>query len=102
MKFTNVGTIIAVRELDLHGGGKVTVTIGKPEKFPDAEDYYCSYQIIGIKRSSVRYAGGVDAVQALELALKMIGADLYTSDEARAGALSWKGNDEGDLGFPRS
>lgn len=101
MKLTSVGTVIAVRELDLLGGGKATVTIGKPEKFPDADDYYCPYQISGIKRSNVRYAGGVDAVQALELALKMIGADLYTSDEAKAGALSWKGSDKGDLGFPQ-
>lgn len=103
MKLTSVGTVIAIRELDLLGGGKATVTIGKPEKFPDADDYYCPYQITGIKRSNVRYAGGVDAVQALELALKMIGVDLYTSDEARADALSWKGSsDKGDLGFPQS
>jgi hypothetical protein len=100
MKLKSLEAIIAVRELDLEGGGHVTVLIGKPEKFPDSEDYYCPYQIVGIKRSSIRYAGGVDAVQALDLALKMIGADLYTADEAKSGALSWRGGSgEGDLGF---
>jgi hypothetical protein len=101
MHLTSIGTAIATRQFDLRDGGKVTVTIGKPERFPDSNDYYCPYQIVGSKRSHVRYAGGVDAVQALDLALKMIGADLYTSDEARNGALSWEGGSEkGDLGFP--
>ncbi len=102
MNLQNVGTIIAIRQLDLADGRKVTITIGKPEPFPDDVNYYCPYQIIGIKRDKVRYAGGVDAVQALQLALKMIGADLETSDEARAGVLSWKGGSKkSDLGFPQ-
>lgn len=101
MKLQNVGTVIATRQLDLADGRKVTVTIGKPEKFPDGVNYYCPYQITGIKRDKVRHSGGVDAVQALELALKMIGADLYTSDEAQAGMLSWEGGSKkGDFGFP--
>ena len=75
--------------------------IGKPEKFPDADDYYCPYQIVGVGNERVRYAGGIDAVQALELTLKMIGTDLYTSGEAQSGALSWMGGSKkGDLGFP--
>lgn len=98
MKIT---TVIATRVLDLSDGRKVTITIGKPEKFPDAEDYYCPYQIVGIGSEHVRHAGGIDAVQALELALKMIGADLYTSQEAQAGVLSWNaGSKKGDLGVP--
>lgn len=103
MNLQSVGTIIATRQLDLADGRKVIVTIGKPEPFPgDAgADYYCPYQITGIKRNKVRYAGGVDAVQALQLALEMIGADLETSDEARAGVLSWEaGSERGDYGFP--
>ena len=81
-------------------GKTVTVLVGKPEKFPDAEDYYCPYQILGLGNERVRRAGGVDAVQALELALKMIGTDLYTSKESQSGELSWSGGKKGDLGFP--
>jgi hypothetical protein len=46
----------------------------------------------------VRYAAGIDTVQALELALKMIGVDLYTSKEAQVKELTRQGGD--DLGFP--
>lgn len=97
----DVGTVIATRELFNSDGEAVIVIIGKPENFPDGDNCYCPYQITGIKRNKVRYAVGIDAVQALELALKMIGADLYTSDEAHAGNLSWEAGEKGDLGFPK-
>ncbi len=100
MKIDKVETIIATRELILIDGKKVSVIIGKPEKFPDSDDYYCPYQIMGIGRESVRYAGGIDSVQALILTLNMIGSDLYTSKEAKAGILRWVGGERGDLGFP--
>lgn len=97
----DIGTVIAVRTLSLSGEEKVTVTIGKPKRFPEGDDYYCPYRIVGIGNERVRHAGGVDAMQALVLALRMIGAELYTSPEARSGALRWMGRSrEGDLGFP--
>jgi Domain of unknown function (DUF6968) len=100
MKIDNIGMIIANRDLVLADGKEVIVKIGKPEKFPDSEDYYCPYQIIGIGNERVRYAGGIDSIQALLLALKMIGTDLYMSNEAKTGILSWKGGEKGNLGFP--
>lgn len=100
MRLNDVGTVIATREFDLLGGRKVTVLIGKPERFPGEDDYYCPYQIVGIGSGRIRYAGGIDAVQALELTLKMVGTDLYTSSEAQAKELSWSGGKNGDLGLP--
>lgn len=101
MNLTSVGSVIATRQLDLTTGGKVVVTIGKPEKVPDDDSYYCPYQITGIKRDKVRYAAGIDAVQALQLAIQMIGADLHASEVARTGVLSWDGGSKkGDFGFP--
>lgn len=44
-------------------------------------------------------AGGVDAVQALELALKIIGAQLYASDHHASGRLMWEAPGKG-YGFP--
>lgn len=101
MILSTLGTIIATRTLTLADTNDVTVTIGKPEKFPDGDDYYCPYQIIGIGSGKVKYAAGVDAVQALSLTLKKVGTDLYTSDECKAGTLQWEaGQKKGDLGFP--
>ena len=98
MKLNDVGTVIGTRQLSLSAGKEVTVLLGKPEKFPDSEDWYCPYQIVGLGNGRVRYAAGIDTVQALGLALKMIGADLDTSKEAQAKELTWQGGD--DLGFP--
>lgn len=101
MKLDSVGEIIAARELILSGSeNKVTVIIGRPQRFPDAIDYYCPYQISGLGESKVRYAGGIDTIQAFVLALQRVGVDLYTSKEAKAGLLKWEGSDKGNLGFP--
>jgi hypothetical protein len=101
MKLKTVGVVIAIRKLDLSSGKKVTVVIGKPRKFRTGIDYYCPYQIRGIGDGLVRYAGGIDPVQALQLTLMQIGAHLYASEEAKAGHLSWEaGSTKGDLGFP--
>lgn len=101
MELDSVGIAIATRDLDLAKGKKVIITIGKPEEFPDGGGgFYCPHQITGIGNERVRYAGGVDAVQALQLALIMIGAILYTSKEAKSRTLSWIGGQNGDLGFP--
>ena len=99
MHLKDVGVQVATRILDLNGK-EVAVMIGRPEKFPDGEDYYCPYQIVGMGGGQVRYAGGIDAVQALQLAIQMIGADLYSSQDARSGKLSWHAGSPGDLGFP--
>jgi len=101
MKLTKVGKIFATRELTLSGRAKVTVAIGKPRKFRGGIDYYCPFQITGMGDEKVRYTGGADAVQALQLALVLIGVQLQSSEEARAGKLSWDGGRRrGDFGFP--
>jgi hypothetical protein len=42
---------------------------------------------------------GVDAMQALLLALAKLGSDVYTSEESRARRLRWSGNENGNLGL---
>jgi hypothetical protein len=102
MKLDSLGEIIAERNLNIIGDEKrkLIVKIGKPQTFPNSSDYYCPYQIIGLGKEKIRYAGGIDAVQSLILALKMIGADLYTSPESQSGKLRWEGDESGNLGFP--
>ena len=97
----NVGEVIATRELSLDGKRTVTVLIGKPQQLPDGEDWYCPHQKVGIGSGTVKCAIGIDPVQALALALSMVGAELYCSAEYEAGRLRWDcGRVEGDLGFP--
>ena len=98
MNLQNLEHVIAIRELELDHNQIITIKIGKPEIYPEANHYYCPYQILGIGKESIRFACGEDSVQALLLALSKIGIELYTSDEATSGKLSWLGMN--DLGFP--
>ena len=96
MKLTTIGTVIAERKLRLFPHGSVVVRIGKPRKFRGDNNYFCPYEILWPDRRRISYCGGVDAVQALRLAMNIIATDLYTSPIAAK--LTWLG--QGDLGFP--
>lgn len=88
--------VIAERELQRPGekSAPVVVRIGRP--VPDPEiDWTCSYQIRGIGDERVRTAHGIDAVQALQLCLRMVGADLGAL--RRSHRLTWLG--DSDLGL---
>jgi hypothetical protein len=98
VKLESVGRIIVTRELDLEGGEKVLVTIGAPQPTPGHSDYYCPYVIAGLGSAKVRYAIGIDTMQALDLALRTIGSDLYSSTEYSEGHLRYLGMR--NLGFP--
>lgn len=101
MHLENVGVVIASRELLLDENRKIEVLIGKPEPCPDGIDWYCPHQTVGVRSGRVRSAIDVDSMQALILALSMVGAELYTSEEYESGRLSWDcGAVKGDLGFP--
>lgn len=106
MKLNNLGEIIAVRRLFLEGeepaSSNILVKLGKPRQFADSTDYYCPYQIIGIGDENIRYAGGIDAVQALQLAFRALAIDLYIGlNREFDNRLRWEGDENGDLGFPR-
>jgi hypothetical protein len=58
MKLDNVGVVIATREFDIDEKGKVLVTIGVPQEFPEGRNFFCPYQISGMGDEQVRYAGG--------------------------------------------
>lgn len=75
---------------------RYVVRIGRPE--PDETiDWRCAYHISGIGMRLPRYAFGVDAFQALILALQAIQVRLETAGVP----LHWLGGEAGDLGFPR-
>jgi hypothetical protein len=85
--------VIARREYQLtigDGTTPVVVQVGKPAPFPDAPygDWYCPYTIeIPNDESWHREAGGVDALQALLLAISAIRAHLDWL--GKSGKLIW-------------
>ncbi|MDD9940869.1 MAG: hypothetical protein OXU20_07535 [Myxococcales bacterium] len=96
-----LGDLLVVREYDLKVPGEpddgVQVRIGVPHSVPSRVAYYCRFQVVGLSRNKVRAAYGVDALQALELAMQMAMAVVRSSAEARAGRLYFPGDSEPDL-----
>lgn len=93
-----LGVVIAVRQL--HGEGRrpkvVTVKLGKPRRSKEI-DWECPFSITGLGIRGIQYGRGVDAVQALSMALE--GARVLLE---RSGArLSWSAGQPGDTGFYR-
>jgi hypothetical protein len=103
MEIDSLGEVIAVRTLSFEevgtGPETVLVKLGMPRQFSDSDDYYVPFQITGIGSEKIKYAGGVDAIQALQLAMKMIASYLNMLNTQAGGGLKWEGDDTGDLGF---
>jgi hypothetical protein len=85
-------------KLDADGGEtEVPITLHLPV---DTQDHWrCDYEI-GWPQGVWRANGlGIDSVQALLIALKNIGAEIYVSDAHRSGRLMWDRRGAG-YGFP--
>ena len=112
MKLENVGDVMAVRIYRLfddsnriESSREVVLRLGKPQRSPgsmESEEYYCPFQLIGVGDERVRYAAGVDAFQAIELALTVIGGLMARLREEHKGRLRWDYDDRGGFGFPQS
>jgi hypothetical protein len=81
-KLKGLGEVIAERMLVLERRGsrrkKVILRLGKPRVFQKGKpDHFCPFQILGIGKSDVRFAGGVDAFQAIQMVLIGIAIDLH-------------------------
>jgi hypothetical protein len=91
---------MATRILELQtrqGRVEVPIHIDVPEM--SGGSWRCRYEIGWPGGAKTMTAWGVDSVQAIVLALQMIGTDLYTSGHHKAGELS-SGEGEGGYGFP--
>jgi hypothetical protein len=64
------------RTLEVEGDPdtKVSVKLGAPKLNEKTSDYECPFQITGAGFEIDKYASGLDGIQALQLALTMIGA----------------------------
>lgn len=101
MQFDGIGEVIAIRQLELTGEPhrEVSVKIGKPE-LSEHHDYYCRVQVAGIGKEQVHGIFGVDSVQALELAMRFLGAELQRLNTQHQGRLRWGDAPKGWFGFP--
>src|SRR5262245_8236322 len=92
--------LIATRVLKLRrmaGDIEIPVRIFAPEQ--GATSWSCKLEIKWPDGVWAMSAGGVDAVQALDLALRLVGAQIYTSDHHASGNLMWEEPGNG-YGFP--
>lgn len=79
------------------GDMAVPVTIHPP--LEGERDWSCAYEIGWPDAPRRGYGYGIDGTQALLLALKAVGTDLYTSDYHRSGRLRWIEPGDG-YGYP--
>jgi hypothetical protein len=80
---------------------KVLLRIGKPRPLPGGRDYICVYQYTGLGNDDrTRFAGGVDSMQAILLAMQMALVELVCSAAYRSGTLTWEGSFDLARGLP--
>jgi hypothetical protein len=94
--------IIAARPLVLRTDNRdieIPIVIHAPEK--ERADWICRFDIGWPEGKAERWGTGVDAVQALVMALQMIGVEIYSSQHHQSGRLRWLENGQG-YGFPVS
>ena len=92
--------IIATRHLTLRDQARafdIPVRIHIPERAK--VDWICRFDISWPEGRVERWGTGVDAVQALLFAMRMIGAEVYASSEHKSGRLEWL-EAGGGYGFP--
>lgn len=89
--------VIARREYEItrpEGQASCVVSIGTPAPIPDDPqcNWYCPWQIVSPDWSREFYAGGVDSLQALLLAISIVRVHLQ-SDSSRSETLTWLGEE---------
>jgi hypothetical protein len=95
-----LGDVIAERVLEATKDEKsyvVKIRLGRPVRSAEDPDYRCPYQVAGIGDDVVRSASGEDSMQALDLAIKMVGAELHF--RYKDFTFRWLG--QSDFGFPK-
>jgi hypothetical protein len=92
--------VVATRALKLRrAAGDIEIPIRIFAPVRQDVDWSCQFEIGWPDETLTRLAVGIDAVQAFELALRMIGAQIYASDHHQTGKLEWLEPGRG-YGFP--
>jgi hypothetical protein len=96
----SVHPVFYTRHYKLTTGGEVRLDVTSPERFEDSDDYVCHFRVLGLKNPVQSFAGGVDALQSLQLALMNAAAILLASEEYQRKELYWLEHGQSDLGLP--
>jgi|SRR5580700_7750835 hypothetical protein len=92
--------IVASRSLKLRQGqGDIAVAVRIFAPQPDQSEWSCAYEIDWPEGTRKFAILGFDSMQALLLALQMVGTEIYTSDYHKLRNLSWDKPGQG-YGFP--
>jgi hypothetical protein len=97
MNMNNIKNPIANRILTCLLNGhqeQVHIALGMP--YADLDAFVCEYEIVIGETINTHKIMGIDGIQALQLALFMVGSTLGSLP----GASEWKWNDEPNTGFP--
>ena len=93
--------VIAVRRFWWDGEPErpLLVSIGKPLQTTDSKgEFYCPIQTTGFgSDNSVQPIFGVDAFQAIELAMRYVGWRMFDINAKNNGRLRWEFGDDGQL-----
>ena len=92
--------LIAHRRLTISGPSddmEVLVRLFQPEV--DGGTWICRYEIDWPSQKKSHFAAGIDSIQAIILALQMVGIEIYTSTYHKSGSLNWFEQSQG-YGFP--
>jgi hypothetical protein len=106
MRDFELGDLIAEQHLafeaDTGWSRDVWIRLGRPVADPSSSgrSWFCPYQIVGLDHDRVRAIFGVDAMQALVLAIHTIPAELAALTNIPGGRFSYLGHPE--LGFLRA
>jgi len=104
VKLESVGEVIATRTLlllrDNTAALEVLVLLGKPQAGPDHQYFYCPYQVKGVGEEKMKSVYGIDAFQALQLTLSILGVELEVLNKELGGKLRWDRDDKRGFGFP--
>ncbi len=92
--------IIGTRSLTLRdddGDKEIQIRLHAPEKAP--VDWVCRFEIDWPEGRAERWGAGMDGIDAVLAALKLIGAEINASDYKKSGRLVWLAPGRG-FGFP--
>ena len=93
--------LIASRDLNLRDGDalrKIPIRLFLPVQLGNGT-WTCRYEVEWPDEPSMNEGSGVDAIQAIIIALQMVGAEIYTSSYHQAGILYLDAAGQG-YGFP--
>ncbi len=86
------------RQFELSDGARVVVRFNEP--VADQQDFRCDFEIAWRDDIHKSHAFGIDAVQAILMAMQKAHIDLLASSHAKAEEITWLGNRDLGLALP--